>query len=175
MGFFFRSKRGGASRLRAQAENLVKASQILATSSYTTIGERFDSVYSIPAERWDSVLTVAGVFVAATRANHIGLSDATIDSLMEMVSRDLGSWRVEGIAAFEDCKIFFDRTLDALEKDPTYRDQREFISSDAIGCWIVWNLVEHEPESEQERGLVRTLGVLVTHSFFDWWSDKPGA
>jgi hypothetical protein len=164
---FSRRKRSENDDLRTQAENLVTAAQIQATAAYTSVGERFDLIYSIPTERWDSILTVAGVFIAATRANHIGLSDARIDSLMEIVARNLSSWRPEGIAAFEDCKAFFDRTSDALEKDPSYQHQPELIGSDALGRWIVWNLVEHAPESEQERALVRALGILVTHSFFN--------
>ena len=77
----------------------------------------------------------------------------------------------EGIAAFEDCKAFFDRTYDALERDTAYRDQPEFLGADAIGSWIVWNLVGHAPDSTDERRLVRVLGSLVTHSFFTWWSE----
>ncbi|MEZ4219068.1 MAG: hypothetical protein R3E88_21565 [Myxococcota bacterium] len=170
MGLFSRRKPDKNDGLRTQAENLVTAAQIQATAAYTSVGDRFDLVYSIPTDRWDSVLTVAGVFIAATRANQIGLPDTQIDSLMEIVARNLNSWRPEGIAAFEDCKAFFDRTFDALEKDPSYGSQPELIGSDALGGWIVWNLVEHAPESEQERGLVRALGILVTHSFFSWWS-----
>ena len=175
MGLFTRRKRTEKDGYRAQAENLVTAAQIQATAAYTSVGERFDLVYSIPTDRWDSVLTVAGAFIAATRANQIGLAEARVDSLMEVVARDLNSWRPEGIAAFEDCKAFFDRTFDSLEKDPSYRDQPDLIGSDALGGWIVWNLIEHAPESEQERGLVRALGILVTHSFFNWWSDEPAA
>jgi hypothetical protein len=175
MGLFSRRKRDRSDPLRTQAENLVAVAQIQATAAYTSVGERFNLVYSVSTDRWDSVLTVAGVFIAATRANQISLPEAQIDSLMEIVARNLSSWRPEGIAAFEDCKAFFDRTFDALERDPSYQNQRELIGSDALGGWIVWNLVEHAPESEQERALVRVLGGLVMHSFFSWWSDEPAA
>ncbi len=174
MGLFSRWKRSENNGLRTQAENLVTWAQILAIDAYTDVGERFDLVYSIPTDRWDSVLTVAGVFSAATRANHIGLPEARVDSLMEIVARKLSAWRPEGIAAFEDCKARYDRIYDALEKDPAYQ-QPEFLGSDVIGWWIVWNLVEHAPESEQERGLVRALGILVTLWFFNWWSGEPAA
>lgn len=175
MGLFSRRKRSESDALRTQAENLVMSAQILATSAYTSVGERFDLVYSIPTERWDSVLTVAGVFIAATRLNHVGLPEARVDSLMEIVARNLHAWRPEGLAAFEDCKAFFDRTYDALEKDAAYQHQPELLGSDAIGGWMVWNLVEHAPDSEQERGLIRALGILVTHTFFSWWSGEPAA
>jgi fructose-1,6-bisphosphatase len=175
MGLFSRRKPDKNDGLRTQAENLVTAAEIQATAAYTSVGDRFNLVYSISTDRWDSVLTVAGVFIAATRANQIDLPDAQIDSLMEIVASNLNSWRPEGVAAFEDCKAFFDQTFDALEKDPSYRSQSELVASDALGGWIVWNLVEHAPESEQERGLVRTLGILLTHSFFGWWSDQPAA
>ena len=175
MGLLSRRKRRENDGLRAQAENLVAAAQIQATAAYTSVGERFDLVYSIATDRWDAVLTVAAVFIAATRANQIGLPEARVDSLMEIVARNLNAWRPEGIAAFEDCKAFFDRTVDALEKDPAYQHRPGLIGSDALGGWIVWNLVGHAPESEQERGLVRALGIFATHSFFSWWSDEPVA
>jgi hypothetical protein len=175
MGLFTRGKQSEKDTLLAQAENLVNAAQIQATAAYTSAGKRFDLIYSIPTDRWDSVLTVAGVFIAVTRANQIGLSEARLESLMEIVTHRLGAWRPEGIATFEDCKAFFDRTFAALERAPIYQHQPEFIGSDALGAWIVWNLVEHAPESEQERGLVRALGSLITHSFFNWWSDEPAA
>lgn len=175
MELFSRRKLGENDGPRTQAEYLVTAAQIQATTAYTSVGEQFDLVYTIPTDSWDFVLTVAGVFIAATRANQIGLPEARVDSLMEIVARKLNSWRPEGISAFEDCKAFFDRTFDALKKDPSYQHQPELIGSDAIGSWIVWNLVKHAPESEQERGLARALGVLVTHSFFNWWSDEPVA
>ncbi len=172
MGLFSRSENNG---LRTQAENLVAMAEIMATDAYTSVGERFDLVSSIPTDRWDSVLTVAGVFIAATRANHIGLPEARVDSLMEIVARKLSAWRPEGIAAFEDCKAYYDRKYDALEKAPAYQQQPELQGPDAIGSWIFWNLIWHAPESEQERRLVRTLGILVTHSFFNWWSGEPAA
>ena len=102
--------------LRIQAENLVKSAQILATGAYTSVGERFDLVYSIPIDRWDSVLTVAGVFMAATRANYIGLSESQVGSLIEIVAQNISAWRPEGIAALEDCKAFFDHTCDGLDR-----------------------------------------------------------
>ena len=175
MGLFSLQKLGDEDGLQTQAENLVAVAQIKATTSYTSVGELFDLVYTIPTNRWNFVLTVAGVFIAATRANQIGLPGGRVDSMTEIVARNLDSWRPQGIAAFEDCKAFFDRTFDALKKDPSYQHQPELIGSDAIGSWIVWNLVEYALESEQERGLARALGILVTHSFFNWWSAEPAA
>lgn len=175
MGLFSRRKQSKNDGFQAQAENLVTAAHAFATAAYTSVGDDFDIVYSIPTDRWDSVLTVAGVFIATARANQIGLPSAQFDSLMEIVARDLSSLRPEGIAAFRDCKAFFDRTVDGLEKAPSYQKQPEHIVSDALGSWMVWNLVEHAPGSEQERGLVRALGTLITLSFFDWLSEEPAA
>lgn len=174
MNIFSKWKRNKDDELQTQAENLVAAAQILATSTYTSTAERFDVVYSIPTDRWDTILTIAGVFMAATRANNIGLPEARVSSLMEIVSLKLDAWQPEGIPGFEDCKSFFDRAYDDLEKDAAYQDHPEFLGSDAIGGWIVWNLFGRAPESAEESGLVRALGAIVARSFFDWWSREPG-
>jgi hypothetical protein len=34
---------------------------------------------------------------------------------------------------------------------------------------MVWNILGHSPESEDERKLNRLVGISVTHTFFDWW------
>ena len=167
---FSRRKPNESDGLETQAENLVKVAQVQATAAYRSVGKRFEVVHSIPIERWDWVLTIAGVFAAATRVNQIGLSGACIDSLMRIVVRNLNSWRLEGTAAFEDCTAFFDRTVNSLEKDRGYRHQPELVGCNALGWWIVWNLVGHAPESEQDQNLARVLGMLVTHSFYGWWS-----
>ena len=71
------------------------------------------------------------------------MPEARVDSLMEIVARNLNAWHPEGIAAFEDFKSFFDCTYDTIEKAPTYQHQPEFTGSDAIGSWVVWNIVGH--------------------------------
>jgi hypothetical protein len=123
---------------------------------------------NVSPAHWDFVLTVAGVFLAATRLQNLQLNDHRKQELMDVVARALARWSPNnGIRGFQDCKAMFGRTFDALAE--IQHDPR-FTASDSIGTWIVWNLLGRPPEDEEERKLVRTLGVSVVHSFSSWWN-----
>jgi hypothetical protein len=97
--------------------------------------------------------------------------DTREEKLMEIVARGLDDWDPKnGIRGFEDCKVMYERTFDGLTDaniDP------RFISSDALGWWIVWNLLGQEPRyEEEEHRLVRAIGGTTVHAFFSWWSDQ---
>jgi len=84
--------------------------------------------------------------------------------------RDLGTWNDQALAAFDDCKEVFERVYDLLEKLPVYRrGERRFLSSDALGFWLVSRLTGRDPKSEQELALMRALGGMTTVMFSNWW------
>ena len=60
-------------------------------------------------------------------------------------------------------QVGFERTFDALTST---QHKSRFIASDSIGSWIVWTLLGRSPEAEDERKLVRAIGVSVGHIFF---------
>ena len=165
-------RRSRSTDVDSQAKQLVAASQILATGSYTDIAKRFDQVYAVPTDRWNFILTIAGVFTAVSRLEVASFSDSQKDALSEVVAADLAKWDSKAVAGFEDCREFFNRTYDGLASESPYEDDPTYLATNALGSWIVWNLFDHAPESTQERQLVRVLGSLVIHSFFRWWSPS---
>jgi len=89
---------------------------------------------------------------------------------MDVVARSLADWSPQnGIRGFEDCKAMFERNFDALTRS---QHEPRFVASDALGMWIVWNLLERAPAAEEERKLVRVVGAAVVHHFFSWWSIR---
>lgn len=44
------------------------------------------------------------------------------------------------------------------------------IVSDAVGSWIVSDILQAAPVSEEERRLVRTVGTMITRKFAGWWN-----
>jgi hypothetical protein len=62
---------------------------------------------------------------------------------------------------------FFKKNSDLLAE---HGHEPQFIAIDAVGYWIVWEVLGRAPETEEERSLVRTIGGFVTHKFFDWWT-----
>ena len=153
--------------LKQQAENLVSVAQINAVGSCTPLLNKFDFLRSVKLDYWDFFVTVATVFMGATRLNNLGINEERQEMLMESIAMRLNEWNRDGIRGFEDCKGFFESEFDRLtaaDHDP------KFVASDSIGKWIVWNALGRAPQSEQECLLVRAIGSIVTHSVFDWWN-----
>jgi hypothetical protein len=124
---------------------------------------------TVKPESWDFFVTVAGVFIAASRLQNSQLSANRKQELMDAVARGLADWSPEnGIRGFEDCKAAFERNFDSLTRS---QHEPRFIASDALGMWVVWNLLGRAPAAEEERKLARAVGTAVVHNFFTWWND----
>lgn len=154
--------------LLENAKNLVPAAHCNAFSMFTPLLDRFPILLQADVERSDFILTVAGVFVAATRLVNARLDKELKERLMMVVTERLTQWNPDGLDSFEDCKRLFEDEFDRLTKAG---HEPRFVASDAMGKWIVWNLLGRPPQTDEECILVRATGTIVTHAFFDWW-DK---
>ncbi len=154
--------------LLERAENLVPVAHVNATGLLTSLLDRFPILRQVDVEHSDFILTVAGVFMAASRLNNLRLGDVREEMLMEVVAERLVQWKPDGVHGFEDCKGLFESEFDRLTKAG---HEPRFVASDAVGKWIVWNILGRPPQTDEECILVRTTGGMVTHAFFDWW-DK---
>jgi hypothetical protein len=156
--------------LMTQADTLVQSANINAISMYVPLLGRFALLREVDPPHWDFILTIAGVFMAATRLSNLRIGAALEEKLMEKVAERLTEWSPKnGIRAFEDCKAMFERNYDALSK---VEHEPKFLASDAVGFWIAWNALGRAPESHDELKLARTVGSLITHAFFNWWSES---
>ena len=156
--------------LMEQADILVQAASINAITAFTPMLDEFAFLREADPKHWDFVLTIAGVFMALTRLRNLRLGERRERKLSEKVCERLAQWNpANGIRGFEHCKAFFERNFDALARAG---DKPRFTASDTIGSWIVWDVLGRPPQSEDERRLVRTIGALVTHAFFNWWDEK---
>jgi hypothetical protein len=155
--------------LLERAATLVEAAQAHAVGMFTPLIDRFPILRKVDIERWDFILTVAGVFMAATRLNNLRLGDAREEKLMGVVAERLNEWKPGGIRGFDDCKGLFEEEFDRL--NAAGHDPR-FVASDAVGNWIVRNVLGHVPETNEECMLVRSAGTLTTYAFFDWWASE---
>jgi hypothetical protein len=162
-------KIGPVDDLQDRASTLVAAANASAVAMYEPLSERFALLRDIDPDNWDFFATVAGVFIAATRLNNLGIADTREERLMEVVARIFAEWNSDAIRAFEDCRDLFDREFDRLSSvayDP------QFLALDALGIWITWNLLGHQPRTNDEVAFVRAAGTMVTHTFYDWWVSR---
>lgn len=155
--------------LTKQAEKLVSVARVFAVSLFVPTLDRFSILSEVEPKHWDFTVSVAGVFIAATRLNNLRLDSKREKILMDIVTRELNTWDPDGIRAFEDCKQLFEMEYDRLLTLSEYQRDNHFLASDALGMWIVWNVIRRQPQSDKEVELVRVIGSAVTHTFFGWW------
>lgn len=152
-----------------QARKLLPAAQVFATNSYTTTAAKFPTIWEIDKEHWDFILAIGAVFVGISQLNHESLSESSKESILDTVSEAVTAWQAGSPNAIEDCRQFVDRTGDRLESSPGQESDRQFLFSDSLGGWVVWNLFGHAPSTDQETQLIRVLGGMLVHSFMYWW------
>jgi hypothetical protein len=152
-----------------RADTLVQSAEINAASAFMPLRRRFSLLKTVEESQWDFFATVAGVFIASTRLSNLRLGEGREQELMDTVGARLNQWDAKnGIRAFEDCKSFFDRNFVALTNAG---HESQFVAADAVGLWIVWNILERAPDTNDERRLVRVIGAMIVHAFFDWWDE----
>jgi len=154
--------------LARQADTLISAAQIHAVGALSPIASRFKVLQHLDTDHWDFIVTIAAVFVAAKRLSDLRLEGKRAEALLKILARRLSEWAPDGLVALEDCKRLYEHEFDRLTAnghDP------EFVASDAVGIWAVWNLISREPKTEGEMALCRAIGVSVTTGFVGWWSE----
>ncbi len=168
MGFFGGRFKAKGEPLKKQAQTLVQAAKINAISMFTPLLEKYPILEKADLKNWDFILTVAGVFVASSRLNILMNGNDREEYLMDIVAKTMSEWDTAGIRGFEDCNSFFEDECNRLEKDG---HEIQFIASDALGIWIIWNIFGKPPESHNELKLARTLGGMIMDDFSNWWQE----
>ncbi|MFZ0649633.1 MAG: hypothetical protein WAZ97_01930 [Pseudolabrys sp.] len=159
--------------LVSDADLLVGAVNTLAISMFPKFVDEFAFIPNDERGQryWDFVVTIAGVFIALTRLRTLNLNEKRRLKLEKKVAVCLVRlYPTIARPAFEKCKSFFDKTYYDL-LNAGYEPQ--LIASDTIGGWVVWAILGHPAKSEQEFTLVRSVGTMIVHSFFNWW-EKTG-
>lgn len=156
-------------KLVENSEKLPSAAKALAVSSYTQFLDKYPIIEKIKPEHWDFVLTNAGIFVAVSQLNHEDIPEQDRDALLDSVTNVAIEIYPDSIDACDNCRNFVNRTYDGLTKEKEYQDNPQFLFSDSLGGWVVWNLFGHAPSNEDERRLIRVLGTFLVHSFISWW------
>jgi hypothetical protein len=155
-----------------RAERLVPLANVNAVTMFLPMLAQHPLLKKVDPEQWNFLITIAGVFMAATRLQNLQLGDDRKRELMDVVARGLADWSPKnGIRVFEDCKAMFEGNFDALT---SIQHEPRFIASDAIGMWIVWNLLQSPSEAEEERKLARAAGASVVHTFFPGGAIRKG-
>jgi hypothetical protein len=155
--------------LSERARALVSVAHIGAVGMFTPLRDKYPAMHNVNLEHWDFIVTVAGVFIATSRLETIGLGQRRKEPLLDTIAESLDKWKPDGLRAFEDCKMLFEREFDRLTAGG---HEPRYIGSDALGLWIVWNVLGHAPQTNEDTQLLRSIGVMVVGSMFNYWDGR---
>jgi hypothetical protein len=160
--------------LTQKAETLAQAANANAIAAFIPLLDRYPTLRSVDTKHWDSVLTIADVFIAVTYLRNLKLSKHREEELVMKISVGLDQiYGVNATRASEHCMTVFERNFYALENSG---HERRFIFCDAIGTWIVWELFGGPQKvTEKEKELIRVVGAMETHIFSNWWDDRSAS
>jgi hypothetical protein len=161
MGFFRGLFTKKSDTLRGNAERLVPLANVFAISMFTPMLNQFPLLRHVKPEQWDVVITIAGVFIAATRLRYLKIDDAREEELMDIVASGLVQRNPNyGVRGFEDCKAMFERTFDGLSKAG---HEPHFIAS--FG-WFGTSLSDHLGMTKKNVSSYAPLARLSCTQFF---------
>jgi hypothetical protein len=133
---------------RREADNLVAAANIVATSSLTPLTDRFPILRNLVQARgidlWDQVVTIAALVAQIST-----LTEEKVRSLMKALPGSLTSWNSTAWQAYRDLVQFVERnTAGGIDHKV------------ALGAWVIWNLKGSEP-TQSELGLAPIVGSFL--------------
>ncbi len=149
-----------------KSESLVKVARLYAIGTFNSTFDRINILEKANPKDWDFFITVATVFITLSSFNRASTDEDLYKTVCQNIAESLKDWHVQGIAAFDDCKLYFEKMYDHLL--PYYQNEdKKYLSSDSIGSWVTIN-VFHKIPVKDERDLIRITG-MITHKFHDYW------
>jgi len=156
---------GNLDPLYEQAKRLISAAHIAAISTFTPAAEQFDFLKECDPRDWDFFATAA-VIQVALNSLACSVSAERFKSLYTVIASEVHNWNSQGEDAILDCQSFIKHMLDA---EPADADR--FAPIDALGMWVIWNLLRREP-TYAEAQASRAIGGTLATPLHDWWDIK---
>jgi hypothetical protein len=160
--------------LERDADLLVGAAGTVATGAFVKFIDEFAFIPRDERGRryWDFFVTIAGVFIALMGLRTLNLNEKRRLKLEKKVAAHLVRlYPAIARLGFEKCKSFFDKASNDLS-NAGYEPR--FVASDSIGAWVVSEILGRPADTDQELTLARKIGVIIVHSFSDWWETTGG-
>jgi hypothetical protein len=133
-------------------------------ASYSSFVEQFPFLSEVSDDDWDFYLIVGLAFGATLKTQDLNIDALQRDKLKESILSALIEWKSDGEAAFFDCETLFRKTHQKLTN---YNSQ--YPTADALGYWIVFNLLKRPPQQENEKEFMRTAGLWSLGVLGSFW------
>ena len=151
--------------LEDQARRLVSAANILAVSTFVPFIDKYAFLKQCDPNDWDFFATAAAIHVAIASLIR-SVSPERFKLLYLTITPEIHNWNRQGEDAILDCQRFIKRTLDT---QPTGAES--VLPTDALGMWIIWNLLRRAPTYEEAQAS-HSIGRALATSLHDWWDSK---
>jgi len=152
------SKFGRKDRLHDDAAKLVPAANIAAVSSFAPLLDQHPLLRGAKAEAWDFFATAGAIFVALNNLK-AAVSPERFKDLYSVLLPKMRQWHERGEDAVLDCQKFVARTVSP-----------DVSPHDALGFWVLWNVMQREPSAEEARA-TRDIGNTLSAPFQEWWKS----
>ncbi|MBU0577364.1 hypothetical protein KKF73_02275 [Patescibacteria group bacterium] len=153
-----------------KAESLIDYAKINAVGTLVPILDELPNLNIKDPAKWDIAVTVAGIFIALSRLNDLNLQKNIKGKIQDIITKNAKNWNKIAIGVLDDCKNKFEKEYNQLSKLDSYKKEQKFLASDSIGIWIAWNVLDHQPKTEDEIKLVRLIGSMVVHFMYNYWN-----
>ena len=151
-----------------------KAETLISHAKFNAIGSLVPTLNNLPTLQinpalWDTAVTVAGIFIAQISLNKLHASEDIKNEIRGIIHNRAKEWDEFSLELLDDCKYKFNQDLERLSQLDSYKKESKFLLSDALGNWIAWNVLQHQPTTNEERELIRHIGGFVVHFMVDYW------
>jgi hypothetical protein len=130
---------------------------------------KFPSLAESEVEDLDFFLTVAIVCANIFAFPHASGDPRRRDEAIAAIRQALDDWHQRGNAALDDCTAFVGRNVEMLLSTPEYQADPSLVLPDAIGLWVVTNVLHRLPSGGAEFEGVRPIGRWCNFTLNGFW------
>jgi hypothetical protein len=135
------------------------AMQIIAVSSYAPLQEA-RAVPESDSEQWEFFATIAAVHaVSSVYLTRFG--QERYRHFAGKMFDEVARWKPDGGAALADCAVFTNKNIET---------QGASAHAQALGFWLIWNLLGQTPELAQSQNASMVGGLFFANAV-SWWDE----
>jgi hypothetical protein len=142
------------------SRGLVPTARNTAKALNTPICAKFPEAASFDMKAWDLFLTVGFVWAALSALETANVPKTEIEEIRGIVGESLARIFPKGLQALDHCTLFMNQTMGS---------NAQLQVNDALGYWIVWNLLGRNDFTDDESNFVRVLGDIAMKEFATFW------
>lgn len=144
--------------------DLIDAAKIFSTAIVSNRSkEEMDILSKGKFERQRFYIVIASIAIACHGFTYVKYRPNEIAIIENTLIKKIKKWDPDALRALNDCADFVKSYIVFLKKSDTLSYEA------AYGSWVIWNLLNRQPEGQNEIDLVKKIGAEMFELFFSWW------